>query len=211
MKQQTFASLAYEGKKRKTRRERFLNEMEQVVPWEKLIAVIEPNYPRAGRRGGQPMPLEAMLRIYLMQQWYALSDPAMEDALYEIESMRRFADLDLEDDALPDESTILKFRHLLEKHQLTEKMFEVINANLIEQGMKVSAGTMVDATIVNASSSTKNKEQSRDPEMHQTRKGNQWYFGMKIHVGADVDNGTAHTVTVTAANQADINELPNLL
>ena len=211
MKQQSFASLEYNAKKKQTRRERFLGEMEQAVPWKRLIAAIEPHYPKAGKPGGQPKPLESMLRIYLMQQWYALSDPAMEDALYEIESMRRFAGLELIGNDLPDETTILNFRHLLERHDLTEQMFIAINDELQERGFAVSQGTMVDATIVHAPSSTKNREGKRDPEMHQTRKGNQWFFGMKIHVGADVDSGTAHTVTVTPANTADISELPNLL
>lgn len=157
------------------------------------------------------MPLEVMLRIYLMQQWYSLSDPAMEDALYEIESMRRFAGLDLQDDAIPDETTILKFRHWLEKHQLSQALFQEINRYLREKGLMISKGTMVDATIVHAPSSTKNREKRRDPEMRQTRKGNQWYFGMKVHVGADVNSGAAHSVTVTPANTADIGELPNLL
>ena len=211
MKQTTFASLAFEQKKKPTRRELFLAEMEAVVPWSALLAVIEPHYPKAGRRGRQPMPLETMLRIYFMQQWYALSDPAMEDALYEIESMRRFARLELSDDALPDETTILKFRHLLERHGLTSAMMNVINDTLEERGLLLKGGTMVDATIIHAAPSTKNRAKQRDPEMHQTKKGNQWYFGMKIHVGADVNSGLAHTVSVTPANVPDVNEFPNLL
>ena len=211
MKQTTFASLAFEQKKKPTRRELFLAEMEAVVPWTALLAVIEPHYPKAGRRGRQPMPLETMLRIYFMQQWYALSDPAMEDALYEIESMRRFARLDLSDDALPDETTILKFRHLLERHGLTSAMMNVINETLEARGLLLKGGTMVDATIIHAAPSTKNREKQRDPEMHQTKKGNQWYFGMKIHVGADANSGLAHTVSVTPANVPDVNEFPNLL
>ena len=211
MKQQSFASLEYDQKKRRTRRERFLAQMQEVVPWSRLVAVIEPHYPKSGKRGRRPMPLESMLRIYFMQQWYALSDPAMEDALYEVESMRRFAELDLLDDALPDETTLLKFRHLLEAHKLTDKLLSEVNAHLQEQGVAVSKGTMVDATIVEASPSTKNQAGKRDEQMHQTRKNNQWYFGMKIHVGADVNSGAVHSVTVTAANEADISELPNLL
>lgn len=211
MKQTTFASLNYSAKKKQTRRERFLQEMEQAVPWNRLLAVIEPHYPKAGKRGGQPMPIESMLRIYLMQQWYALSDPAMEDTLYEIDSMRRFAGLELNEDRIPDETTILNFRRLLESYALTEKMFAQINADLQERGLLVSKGTMVDATIIHAPSSTKNQSGKRDPEMHQTRKGNQWYFGMKIHAGADVDSGAAHSITVTAAHEADISELPKLL
>jgi transposase, IS5 family len=211
MKQKTFASLAFEGKKKQTRRERFLSEMEAVVPWSGLEAVIEPHYPKAGRRGRQPMPLSSMLRIYFMQQWYALSDPGVEDALYEIESMRRFAGLELSEDALPDETTILKFRHLLEEHKLTARMMNVINETLEARGLLLKGGTMVDATIIHAAPSTKNEDKRRDPEMHQTKKGNQWYFGMKIHVGADVDSGLVHTVSVTPANTADVVELPVLL
>jgi IS5 family transposase len=194
MKQTTFASLAFERKKKQTRRERFLAEMEAVVPWAALLSVIEPHYPTTGRRGRPPMPLATMLRIYFMQQWYALSDPAMEDALYEVESMRRFAGLELTHDAMPDETTILKFRHLLEKHALTGQMMNIINDTLEQRGLLLKGGTMVDATIIHAPSSTKNQARKRDPEMHQTKKGNQWYFGMKIHVGADVHSGLVHTV-----------------
>lgn len=211
MKQQSFASLTYAAKKRKTRKERFLEQMESCVPWTAFEAIIEPYYPKAGKRGGQPIGLSVMLRIYLMQQWFNLSDPMMEDALYEIESMRRFAGLELCEDRLPDETTILKFRHLLEKHQLTEGLFAAVSEHLQRHGLQLSKGTMVDATLIAASPSTKNKKGERDPEMHQTRKGKQWHFGMKIHVGADVNSGTAHTVTVTAANEADINQLPALL
>ena len=211
MKQATFASLAFEQKKKQTRRERFLTEMEAVVPWAALLAAIESHYPKAGRRGRPPRPLATMLRIYFMQQWYALSDPAMEDALYEIESMRRFAGLELADDAMPDETTILKFRHLLEKHGLTAKMMNIINDTLAERGLLLKGGTMVDATIIHAPPSTKNEQKQRDPEMHQTKKGNQWFFGMKIHVGADVNSGLVHTVSVTPANASDISQLPHLL
>lgn len=211
MQQQTFATAEYDLKKRMTRRERFLGEMELVVPWQALLVSIEPSYPTRGRRGRQPIPLESMLRIYLMQQWYAMSDPAMEDALYEVESMRRFANLSLLDSGIPDETTILNFRHLLEKHDLTSVLLEIINKHLESVGVGVSAGTMVDATIIHAASSTKNKAGERDPEMHQTRKGKQWYFGMKIHVGADVNSGAVHSVTVTAANESDIGQLDDLL
>lgn len=209
--QLSFAELEYQTKKRSTRRELFLAQMEKVVPWESLLAVVEPHYPRSGRRGRPPMGLELMLRIYCMQQWFSFSDRQMEDALYEIESVRRFAGFTSVTAALPDETTILKFRHRLETHRLTEKLLTVVNDHLKRQGLLVSKGTMVDATIVPAASSTKNKDKSRDPEMHQTKKGNQWYFGMKIHVGADVDSGAAHSVTVSAANTADISELPKLL
>lgn len=211
MKQQSFASLSYAAKKRKTRKELFLEQMERCVPWSAFEALIEPHYPKSGQRGGQPIGLPVMLRIYLMQQWFTLSDPMMEDALYEVESMRRFAGLELCEDRLPDETTILNFRHLLERHRLTDGLFAAVNEHLRTQGLQISKGTMVDATLIAAPPSTKNAEETRDPEMRQTRKGNQWYFGMKIHVGADVNSGTAHTVTVTAANEADITQLPALL
>ena len=210
-RQTTFADLDYSHKKRQTRREVFLNEMEVVVPWPVLLSCIEPHYPRSGRRGRQPMGLASMFRIYCMQNWFNLSDRQMEDALYEIESMRRFAGFGGVTDALPDETTILHFRHLLEKHSLTVVLLEEINARLQDQGLLVSRGTMVDASIIHAPSSTKNQEQSRDPEMHQTKKGKQWYFGMKMHIGADVDSGAVHSVAITAANEADIRVLPKLL
>ena len=211
MIQISFASLAFDTKKKQTRRERFLSEMEAVVPWASLLAVIEPHYPKTGSRGRQPMRLSSMLRIYFMQQWYSLSDPGMEDALYEIESMRRFAGLDLGDDTIPDESTILKFRHLLEKHGLTAQIMNQINDMLEGRGLLLKGGTMVDATIINAPSSTKNRDKLRDPEMHQTKKGSQWYFEMKVHIGADVDSGMVHTASVTSANVSDISQLPCLL
>lgn len=211
MKQRSFASLSFSSKKKKTRKEAFLEQMAACVPWAAFEAVIAPHYPRSGRRGGQPIGLATQLRIYLMQQWFNLSDPMMEDALYEIESMRRFAGLELCEDRIPDETTILKFRHLLEAHDLTSALFAQVDAHLQAQGLQVSKGTMVDATLIAAPTSTKNKAQARDPEMHSTRKNRQWYFGMKIHVGADVNSGAAHRVTVTAANEADISELPNLL
>ena len=210
-RQTTFADLDYARKKRQTRREIFLSEMEAVVPWAALLQRIELHYPRSGRRGRQPMPLESMLRIYCMQNWFNLSDRQMEDALYEIESMRRFAGFGGVTDALPDETTILNFRHLLEKHELTAGLLEEINMHLKDQGLLVSKGSMVDATLIHAPSSTRNREQARDPEMHQTRKGKQWYFGMKVHIGADVDSGAVHSVEITAANEADINVLPKLL
>lgn len=210
-RQTSFAELEYRNKKRLTRREVFLAEMERVTPWVELLAVVEPHYPKSGRRGRPPMGLSTMLRIYLIQQWFNFSDRQMEDALYEIESVRRFAGFTSVTAALPDETTILKFRHLLEEKALTAPLLAAINGHLKAQGVLVSKGTMVDATIIHAPSSTKNTAGERDPEMHQTKKGNQWYFGMKIHVGADVDSGAAHTVTVTAANTADITEMPKLL
>jgi len=185
--------------------------MERVIPWQVLLSQIEPHYPKSGRRGRQPMVLENMFRIYCMQNWFNLSDRQMEDALYEIESMRRFAGFSGVIDALPDETTILNFRHLLEKHELTAILLEAINAQLKARGLLISKGTMVDATLIHAPSSTKNREQARDPEMRQTGKGNQYYFGMKVHVGADLDSGAVHTVEITAANEADISVLPKLL
>ena len=206
----TFASLAYEYKKKKTRREKFLAEMDKVIPWEELIQIIKKYYPKAGN-GRQPMPLEGMLRIYFMQQWYGLSDPAMEDALYDIESLRRFADIDIEADVIPDETTILNFRHLLEKHELTKKIFEKTQRYLTEKGLLLREGTIVDATIINAPSSTKNRDNTRDKEMKQTKKGNQWYFGMKAHVGTDTGRGLAHSVLVTDAAVHDSQVMDELL
>ena len=211
MKQQTFASLSYAHKKKQTRKEKFLSEMERCIPWPAFVDAIAPYYPTSGRRGGQPIGLEVMLRVYLMQQWFGLSDPLMEDSLYEVESMRCFAGLELEDDRVPDESTILQFRHLLERHDLTQALFEAVDAELREKGYHLSKGTMVDATLIQASGSTKNKAGQRDPQMRSTRKGGQYYFGMKIHVGADVNSGAVHDVSVTAANEADISQLPGLL
>ena len=210
MKQQSFATLAYQNKKIVTKREAFLKEMEQVVPWLRLLKLIEPHYPRKGN-GRPPIPMEVMLRIYFLQQWYALSDPAVEEALYDMESMRRFSLLELGEDAIPDETTILNFRRLIEKRDLSVAMFNDINAYLVDRGIKVSKGSMIDASIVHAPSSTKNKEKQRDPEMHSTRKNNQYYFGMKIHIGSDVNSNAIHSATVTSANIADISEMPELL
>ncbi len=209
MKQTTFASLAFESKKKLTRRERFLREMDRVVPWARLTKLIAPHYPRAGN-GRAPMPLPTMLRIYFLQQWFNLSDPAAEDSLYDIESMRRFCGIELSDNAVPDETTILNFRRLLEQHQLTEAIFQAVNRLLADQRLLLKSGTLVDATIIAAPSSTKNADRSRDPEMTQTRKGNQWYFGMKVHIGTD-RRGIVHTVTTTTAKEADITQLPALL
>ena len=206
----TFASLAYENKKRQTRREMFLEEMDRVIPWKELLQVIKGYYPKAGN-GRQPMPLERMLRIYFMQQWYGLSDPAMEDALYDSESMRRFAGIDIAADVIPDETTILHFRHLLEKHNLTRKIFEKTKQYLSEKGLLLREGTIVDATIISAPSSTKNQNNARDPEMKQTKKGNQWYFGMKAHVGTDTGRGLTHSVVVTDASVHDSQVMDELL
>ena len=186
MTQPTFASLAWDGKGKVTRRERFLAEMDAVIPWTRLLALIAPHYPKPGQ-GTQPMPLPRMLRIYFLQHWFNLSDPAMEDALYDSEAMRRFAGIELSVDAVPDESTILRFRHLLERHQLTEAMFAAVRTLLEERQLLLKAGTIVDATIIEAPPSTKNAVQARDPEMHQTKKGRTWHFGMKAHVGTDLN------------------------
>jgi len=209
--QLSFADFEYTRKKRLTRRERFLSEMEKTIPWVDLLATIEPHYPTTGRRGRQPMPLNSMFRIHCVQHWFNFSDRQMEDAIYEIDSIRRFVGFGSVLDALPDETTILNFRHFLEKHNLTAQLLSTINGHLQAQGLMLSPGTMVDATIIEAPTSTKNKKKQRDPEMHQTRKGNQWHFGMKVHIGADVNSGAVHSVTTTAANVADISELPNLL
>ena len=209
MKQTTFASLAFDAKKKLTRRERFLREMDQVVPWERLLKLIAPHYPKAGN-GRAPMPLETMLRLYFLQQWFNLSDPAAEDSLYDIESMRRFCCIELGDNAVPDETTILNFRRLLERHQLTEAIFQAVSRLLADKRLLLKSGTLVDATIISAPSSTKNADRSRDPEMTQTRKGNQWYFGMKVHIGTD-RQGIVHTVTTTTAKEADMTQLPELL
>jgi IS5 family transposase len=210
MRTVSFASLAYENKKKKTRREEFLEEMNQVIPWEELLRIVKRYYAVAGN-GRQPMPMERMLRIYFMQQWYGLSDPAMEDALYDIESMRRFADINIEVDVIPDETTILNFRHLLERHNLTKQIFEKTKRYLSEKGLLLREGTIVDATIINAPSSTKNQDKTRDKEMRQTKKGNQWYFGMKAHVGTDTGRGLAHSIVVTDAAVHDSQVMDELL
>jgi IS5 family transposase len=209
MKQTTFASAAWDRKGKVTRRERFLTEMDAVIPWAPILALIEPHYPKAGN-GTQPMPMERMLRIYFMQQWFNLSDPAAEDSLYDSEAMRRFAGIELLDDAVPDESTILRFRHLLEQHQLTERIFGLVRGLLESKRLLLKSGTIVDATIIEAPPSTKNEAKARDPEMKQGRKGKQWHFGMKAHVGCD-RNGLVHTLVTTHAGAADFNQLPKLL
>src|SRR5271156_5660313 len=207
--QRTFASLAWNGKGKVTRRERFLGEMDAVIPWPRLVRLIEPHYPKAGQ-GRQPLGLEKMLRIYFLQQWFNPSDPQAEDAIYDSESKRRFARVRLGDDAVPDETTILRFRHLLEQHGLTSAIFDAIGGLLEARGLLLRAGTIIDATIIAAPSSTKNASATRDPEMKQTRKGRNWHFGMKLHIGAD-RRGIVHTVRATDAGVADITQLPDLL
>jgi IS5 family transposase len=210
MKQTTFASAAWEKKGKVTRRERFLGEMDQVIPWASILALIEPHYPKAGN-GTQPMPMERMLRIYFMQQWFNLCDPAMEDALFDSESMRRFAGIELIEDAVPDESTILRFRHLLERHQLTQRLFELVRGLLEQKRLLLKSGTIVDATIIDAPPSTKNEAKSRDPEMKQGMKSKrEWHFGMKAHVGTNL-NGLVHTLVTTHAGASDFSQLPKLL
>src|SRR5580700_5553406 len=210
MKQQTtFASVAWEKKGKITRREGFLAEMDAVIPWARLLALIEPYYPKAGN-GTQPKPMEQMLRIYFMQTWFNLSDPQAEDSLYDIESMRRFAGIELLGHDIPDESTILRFRHLLEQHHLTEKIFAEVRSLLEEKRLLLKSGTIVDATIIAAPPSTKNEEKARDPEMRQTKKGKDWHFGMKAHIGTD-RRGMVHSLSTTAANVSDISQMPQLL
>lgn len=209
MKQTTFASMAWTAKGKVTRRERFLAEMDAVIPWAGLVALIEPHYPKAGG-GRPPLPLERMLRIYFMQQWFNLSDPQAEDALYDSESMRRFAGVELAEDTIPDETTILRFRHLLEEHELTEAMFAAVRKLLEDKRLLLKSGTIVDATIIAAPSSTKNAEGERDPEMHQTRKGKDWHFGMKVHVGT-TKQGLVHSLATGPANEHDVTRLDDLL
>lgn len=211
MKEQTtFASLAWAGKKKQTKREKFLSEMDRVVPWDKLQGLIEPHYPKAGN-GRRPMPLERMVRIYFVQQWYGLSDPGMEEALYDIESVRRFAGIELGDVEIADETTILNFRHLLERHQLTEQLLAEVNGYLSEKKLLLREGTIVDATLIAAPSSTKNKDKKRDGEMSSTKKGNNYHFGMKVHTGTDSQSGLVHTVQVTTASVHDKQEMEAVL
>jgi IS5 family transposase len=208
--QTSFSQAEFADKKKITRRERFLARMEEIIPWASLLAVLEPFYPK-GERGRPPIGLERMLRIYFLQQWYGLADEALEDAIYDSQAMRGFARIDLAADGVPDATTLLKFRRRLETHDLCKGLFTAINADLTARGLMMRAGTLVDATLIAAPPSTKNKEKQRDPEMHQTRKGNQWYFGMKAHIGADRDSKLVHTVVVTAANVSDITKTAELL
>jgi IS5 family transposase len=210
MKQQTLGGFERYGKT--TRRAQFLAEMDRVVPWSELLGVIEPVYPKGSEAGGRPpVPLERMLRIYFLQAWFNLSDPAVEEALYDSMAMRSFAGVDLGQEAVPDETTVCKFRHLLERHKLGKQLFDSVKQHLKTQGIKISNGTIVDATIISAPSSTKNKDGKRDPEMHQTAKGKQWYFGMKAHIGVDSRTKLIHTILASAANVPDSMALPHLL
>jgi len=215
MKQMTLAAAAdstsgFERYRKPTRRDSFLAEMQTLVPWAQLVALIEPHYPKPGN-GRPPIGLERMLRIHLLKHWFNLADAACEEALYDSAALRAFAGIDLGREPVPDATTILKFRHLLERHELGQAIFAEVGRILQQRGLKLSAGTIVDATIIAAPSSTKNAEQQRDPEMKQTRKGNQWHFGMKVHIGVDSRTGLVHSAVVTSANVHDKHPLPDLL
>lgn len=210
MKQQSFSSLEQAHKKKRTKREVFLGEMDAVVPWARLEALIAPHYTKP-RKGRPQMPLFVMLRIYFLQQWYGLSDPGVEEALYDMHSMREFAGLDLAHDTIPDETTILNFRHLLEAHNLTEALFGAVSDYLEDQSLLMRGGTIMDATLIAASPSTKNKSARRDPDMSQTKKGNQWYFGMKTHIGVDAKSGLVHTAKTTTAKVHDARMTDDLI
>jgi IS5 family transposase len=201
----------FEKYTKKTRKELFLEEMERIIPWSDLTQALKPYYPDPTGPGRRPKGLERMLRIYFMQHWFNLSDPGMEEALYDSRVMRDFAGIDLGEEPAPDESTILKFRHLLEAKNMGAELLQLVNSYLDENGLKVSRGTIVDASIINAPSSTKNRDQARDPDMHQTRKGNQWYFGMKLHIGVDSKTKLVHSAVATAANVHDSQVLDDLL
>jgi transposase, IS5 family len=211
MRQHSFSDAGFEKYRKKTRKEQFLEEMEAIIPWKELTAAIEPFYPKPEGAGRRPIGIERMLRIHFIQHWFNLSDPAAEEALYDSRSLRHFVGIDLGREPVPDETTICKFRHLMEKHNLGDQLFHLVNQYLQENGLKVSRGTIVDASIISAPSSTKNKKKERDPEMRQTRKGNQWYFGMKAHIGVDSKTKLIHSVVATSANVHDSQVLPDLL
>lgn len=208
--QLSFGAREYASKKKRTKREKFLEEMDGVVPWERLVGLIEPHYPR-GKRGRPPMGIERMLRVYFLSQWYGLADEALEDAIYDSQAMRSFAGIDLSAESVPDATTLLRFRHLLEEKGLTRAIFEEVGAHLRGRGCHLREGTIVDATIIAAPSSTKNQARERDPEMHQTRKGNAWHFGMKAHIGVDARSGLVHRVVGTAAHVSDVSQTHALL
>jgi len=212
MKQQSLEATGFEIYRKQTRKEIFLGEMEQIIPWPELCEAIKPYYPETPQGAGRrPVGLERMLRIHFLQHWFELSDPAAEEALYDSRAMRLFVGIDLGREPVPDETTICKFRHLMEQHNLGDELFRLVNVYLAENGMKVNRGTIVDATIINAPTSTKNKDKQRDPDMHQTRKGNQWYFGMKAHIGVDSKTKLIHSVAVTPANVHDSQIIGDLL
>jgi IS5 family transposase len=208
--QQTFSDMEYANRKRVTKREVFLNMMDEIVPWLEWVELIRPFYPK-GERGRPPRKIELMLRMYLLQNWFNLSDEMVEDAAYDSYAMRCFLKLDFFEEQVPDATTLLKFRHLIEKHEIGKKFFHVLNEMLEAKGCMMRGGTIVDATILNAPSSTKNASGERDPEMHSTKKGNQWYFGMKAHIGVDAGSGYTHTVEVTAANEHDVTKASALI
>ena len=210
MKQQTFTDIEYSNRKVKTRREEFLSAIDRIIPWANWIELIEPYYP-SGKRGRPTRGIETMLRMYLLQNWFNLSDVGVEEAIYDSYAMRSFMRIDFSSEQVPDATTLLKFRHLLEEHHIGEKIFEDVKSHLEKAGLIMHGGTIVDATIITAPSSTKNKDGQRDPEMHQTKKGNQWYHGMKVHAGVDAGSGYIHTITGTAANVHDIVEAPKLI
>jgi IS5 family transposase len=210
-KQITLATASFERYSKTTRRAQFLDEMDQVVPWKRICKIVERYYPAEGGVGRPPVGVERMLRMYFLQHWFNLSDPAVEEALYDSNVMRAFVGIDLGRERVPDETTVCKFRHLLEKHRLGKRIFKAINAHLARSGMTVGRGTIVDATIIHAPSSTKNKDGKRDPEMHSTQKGNQWFFGMKAHIGVDSKNGLVHSLITTPANVHDSQPLADLL
>lgn len=210
MRQETFTDIEYSFRKKKTKREEFLEIMDEIIPWDEWIDVIKPYYPE-GRRGRRPIGIEKMLRMYLLQIWFNLSDPATEDAIYDSYAMRKFTGIDFISEAVPDETTLCKFRHLLEENGLNKLFFDAINRVMVQTGHMMKGGTVVDATIISAPSSTKNADKARDPEMHQTKKGNEWKFGMKCHIGVDAGSGFVHTIAVTGANEHDITQTAKLL
>ncbi len=210
MKQQTFSDIEYANRKRTTKREEFLNSMNEIIPWADWVDMIRPYYPN-GKRGRPPKEIETMLRMYLMQNWFCLSDEGTEDAIYDSYAMRQFMHIDFLTEQVPDATTLLKFRHMIEKNNIAKKLFDDVNSRLEKAGLIMRGGTIVDATIIDAPSSTKNRTGKRDPEMHQTKKGNQWYHGMKIHAGVDAGTGYVHTITATPANVSDVAEAHNLI
>lgn len=211
MKQQSFAPEGFEKYRKKTRKEMFLEEMDQIIPWIEMTEAITPYYPVPKGPGRPPVGLERMLRIHFLQHWFELSDPGVEEALYDSRALQTFVGIDLGKEPVPDETTICKFRHLMERHNLGDRLFQLVNEYLAENGLKVSRGTIVDASIISAPTSTKNKDKQRDPDMHQTRKGNQWYFGMKTHIGVDSKHKLIHSIVVTPANCHDSQVISDLL
>ena len=210
MKQASFTEIEYSLRKRTTKREEFLRAMDEFIPWEEWVAYVEPYYP-SGQRGRPPMGIEKMLRMYLLQCWFNLSDEGIEDAIYDSYALRWFMKINFVDEQVPDATTLLKFRHLLEKHNIGKVFFDAIAKNLERHGCMMRGGTIVDATLISAPSSTKNEKKERDPEMHQTKKGNEWYFGMKSHIGVDAGSGYVHSLETTAANVHDITVAPQLI